>query len=91
MRLALRTTAVAGAAAAMLLPAAPSWPDSAADGSGSRVSCTATLSAPTREAAFGEAAEATGVPEPLLKAVAYMLSRWDDHQGRPSSDGGYGV
>ncbi|MBE3014668.1 N-acetylmuramoyl-L-alanine amidase [Microbispora sp. NEAU-D428] len=91
MRLALRTTAVAGAAMAMLLPAAPCWPESAADGSGSRVSCAATVSAPTREAAFGEAAKATGVPESLLKAVAYMLSRWDDHQGRPSSDGGYGV
>ncbi|WP_169989142.1 N-acetylmuramoyl-L-alanine amidase [Microbispora sp. H10836] len=93
MRLALRTTgitgAVAGAAAALLLPAVPAV--RAADGAAPRVSCAATLSAPTRQAAFGEAARATGAPEPLLKAVAYMLSRWDDHQGRPSSDGGYGV
>ncbi|MEV7808176.1 peptidoglycan recognition family protein [Microbispora sp. NPDC088329] len=93
MRLVPRTTtvAVAGAAAAMLLPAALPGPASAEDGAGPRVSCAATLSAPSRETAFGEAARTTGVPEPLLKAVAYMLSRWDDHKGRPSSDGGYGV
>ncbi|GGO17012.1 hypothetical protein GCM10010116_34380 [Microbispora rosea subsp. aerata] len=90
MRTSHRGIAVAVVAAAALLPAAPAVLASAAT-SAPRVSCAATLSAPTREAAFGEAAKATGVPEPLLKAVAYMLSRWDDHRGRPSSDGGYGV
>ncbi|WP_328854188.1 N-acetylmuramoyl-L-alanine amidase [Microbispora hainanensis] len=90
MRTPHRGVAVAVAAAAALFPAAPSALASTA-AAGPRVSCTATLSAPTRDAAFGEAAKATGAPEPLLKAVAYMLSRWDDHQGKPSSDGGYGV
>ncbi|MEU7886523.1 N-acetylmuramoyl-L-alanine amidase [Microbispora bryophytorum] len=94
MRTPHRGIAVAVVTAAVLFPAAPSvlasTPASTST-AGPEVSCTATLSAPTREAAFGEAATATGVPEPLLKAVAYMLSRWDDHQGRPSADGGYGV
>ncbi|TQS26660.1 N-acetylmuramoyl-L-alanine amidase [Microbispora sp. KK1-11] len=90
MRTPHRGIAVAVAAAAALFPAAPSVLASTST-AGPRVACTATLSAPTREAAFGEAAKAAGVPESLLKAVAYMLSRWDDHQGRPSSDGGYGV
>ncbi|MEV0972492.1 N-acetylmuramoyl-L-alanine amidase [Microtetraspora glauca] len=92
MRSSLRSAAVAGAAAAMLLSVTPAAVGSASEQvSGTRVSCTATLSAPTRDAAFSEAARATGVPESLLKAVSYMLSRWNDHQGRPSDDGGYGV
>ncbi|GLX02051.1 N-acetylmuramoyl-L-alanine amidase [Microtetraspora sp. NBRC 16547] len=92
MRSSLRSAAVASAAAAMLLSAAQAAVGSTFEQAPeTRVSCTATLSAPTREAAFSEAARATGAPESLLKAVSYMLSRWDDHKGRPSSDGGYGV
>ncbi|WP_220503159.1 N-acetylmuramoyl-L-alanine amidase [Microbispora sp. H10885] len=102
MRRATRSAALA--VAALLLPAMPPMPPvSAASAvsaapasatgaqSGAQVSCAATLSAPTRDAAFAAAARDTGVPEPLLKAVSYMLSRWDDHSGRPSADGGYGV
>jgi hypothetical protein len=39
---------------------------------------------------FARAADASGVPEPVLLAVSYMESRWDDHGGRPSTSGGYG-
>ncbi|WP_248960600.1 N-acetylmuramoyl-L-alanine amidase [Sphaerisporangium perillae] len=88
----LRSAATVGVAVAFLLPAAPAaLATGAAGASGPLVSCAATLSAPTRDAAFSEAAKAAGVPESLLKAVSYMESRWDDHQGRPSGDGGYGV
>ncbi|MFC4536599.1 N-acetylmuramoyl-L-alanine amidase [Sphaerisporangium dianthi] len=87
----VRGIAVAGVATAMLLPAAPAALASPGPASAPAVSCAATLAAPTREAAFSAAATAAGVPESLLKAVSYMQSRWDDHEGRPSGDGGYGL
>ncbi|GGL15353.1 amidase [Sphaerisporangium melleum] len=90
MRSAVRGMVVAGVAAAFLLPAA-AVAASAVPASAPPVSCAATVSAPSREAAFTAAAVASGVPETLLKAVSYMRSRWEDHGGRPSSDGGYGL
>jgi hypothetical protein len=43
------------------------------------------------QAAFAAAAREFGVPERVLLAVAYNLSRWEDHGGAPSTWGGYGV
>ncbi|MFG1908013.1 N-acetylmuramoyl-L-alanine amidase [Kribbella sp. NPDC048928] len=40
--------------------------------------------------AFSAAAAKYGVPEPVLLAVSYAESRWDDHGGTPSTTGGYG-
>jgi hypothetical protein len=40
--------------------------------------------------AFSAAAAKYGVPEPVLLAVSYAETRWDDHQGASSTDGGYG-
>jgi len=57
----------------------------------SDVTCDAVVAAPDRESAFAAAGEATGVPVDLLKAVSYMESRWDQHAGTPSADGGYGL
>jgi hypothetical protein len=37
------------------------------------------------------AAARTGVPPALLLAISYVQSRWRDHGGRPSIDGGYGL
>ncbi|AWB91577.1 N-acetylmuramoyl-L-alanine amidase [Aeromicrobium chenweiae] len=42
------------------------------------------------EQAFTRAGQEAGVPAELVKAVSYLQSRWDDHGGRPSADGGYG-
>jgi len=53
--------------------------------------CDDVVAAPDRQAAFDAASEATGVPTDLLKAVSYLESRWDQHAGVPSTDGGYGV
>lgn len=53
--------------------------------------CTAVRSAGSLDEAFGAAAGGTGVPVNLLKAVAYMESRWNQHPGAPSADGGYGL
>ncbi|MGW4643773.1 N-acetylmuramoyl-L-alanine amidase [Sphaerisporangium sp. NPDC004334] len=87
-----RSMAVAGVATAFLLSAgSAALATSAGPASAPSVSCAATVAAPTREAAFAEAAKASRVPEALLKAVSYMQSRWDDHQGRPNGDGGYGL
>lgn len=91
-----RSTALA-AAAGLLLPliplsaadAAPSAPAAAPDGG--VVACDAVLAAGSLDEAFSAAAEATGVPQDLLKAVSYMESRWDQHPGQASADGGYGV
>jgi N-acetyl-anhydromuramyl-L-alanine amidase AmpD len=43
-----------------------------------------------RQAAFAAAASEFGVPERVLLAVSYALSRWETHGGAPSFAGGYG-
>lgn len=40
--------------------------------------------------AFSAAAAEFKVPESILLAVSYNVSRWEDHQGHPSIAGGYG-
>ncbi|HLO03226.1 MAG TPA: N-acetylmuramoyl-L-alanine amidase [Symbiobacteriaceae bacterium] len=45
----------------------------------------------TRQAAFAAAAREFGVPEAILLSVAYNLSRWEQHDGRPSTTAGYGL
>jgi hypothetical protein len=39
---------------------------------------------------FAAAAREFAVPEPLLLAYSYALTRWQDHNGTPSAQGGYG-
>lgn len=41
-------------------------------------------------AAFKAASAQYGVPESVLLAVSYAQSRWDDHEGKSSTSGGYG-
>ncbi|WP_273842767.1 N-acetylmuramoyl-L-alanine amidase [Rubrobacter calidifluminis] len=43
------------------------------------------------EAAFAHASREFGVPESVLKSVAYNESRWDEHLGEVNTSGGYGV
>ena len=43
-----------------------------------------------RQATFAAAAKEFGVPEQVLLAVSYNLSRWENHGGAPSFAGGYG-
>jgi N-acetyl-anhydromuramyl-L-alanine amidase AmpD len=51
----------------------------------------ARVAKPTdRQAAFRAAAAEFGVPESILLAVSYNVSRWDNHGGTPSTSGGYG-
>lgn len=40
---------------------------------------------------FQSAAREFHVPQPVLLAVAYTVSRWEAHPGTPSATGGYGV
>src|SRR5919108_4929891 len=40
--------------------------------------------------AFAAAAREFGVPESVLLAVSYNVSRWELHGGAPSTSGGYG-
>src|SRR5262245_51509069 len=42
------------------------------------------------QAAFVAAAQEFGVPQRVLMAVSYNVSRWDTHAGAPSVAGGYG-
>ena len=42
------------------------------------------------QAQFAAASAEFQVPEPLLLAVSYNLSRWEHHRGAPSVAGGYG-
>src|SRR6266496_609494 len=43
-----------------------------------------------RQAAFAVAAKEFGVPESILLAISYNVSRWETHGGAPSFAGGYG-
>ncbi|ARU61837.1 hypothetical protein CBW65_12955 [Tumebacillus avium] len=43
------------------------------------------------DAAFAQAAEEFQVPKELLMALSYSLTRWQDHNGEPSKDNGYGL
>ncbi|MGH3914299.1 MAG: N-acetylmuramoyl-L-alanine amidase [Pseudonocardiaceae bacterium] len=43
-----------------------------------------------RERDFAAVAQEFGVPEAVLKAVSYALTRWDDRDGEPTRYGGYG-
>jgi hypothetical protein len=43
-----------------------------------------------RQAVFARAAERSGVPQSILLGVSFMESRWDDHDGAPSTSSGYG-
>ncbi|HVX46302.1 MAG TPA: hypothetical protein VHC49_20590, partial [Mycobacteriales bacterium] len=45
----------------------------------------------SRQQAFAAAAAEFGVPRPVLMAVAYNLSRFEQHGGAPSTTGAYGV
>src|SRR5437870_5166166 len=54
------------------------------------VPAAATSAPGDRQATFGAAAKEFGVPEPVLLAVSYNLSRWENHGGAPSFAGGYG-
>src|SRR5690349_10141401 len=40
--------------------------------------------------AFAQAANTSGVPVVLLKAICFLEGRLSNHQGSPSIDGGYG-
>ncbi len=51
----------------------------------------APASPTTLQAAFAAAAKEAGVPERVLLAVSYNVSRWEQHGGAPSTSGGYGV
>jgi hypothetical protein len=43
-----------------------------------------------RQAEFAAAAAEYGVPESVLLGVSYLQSRWTDHDGDPSTAGGFG-
>jgi N-acetyl-anhydromuramyl-L-alanine amidase AmpD len=45
---------------------------------------------PDRQSVFTRAARVSGVPRAVLLGVSYMESRWDDHDGSPSTAGGFG-
>jgi N-acetyl-anhydromuramyl-L-alanine amidase AmpD len=43
------------------------------------------------QAAFAQASREFGVPQSVLLAVSYNETRWEQHAGRPSTWGGYGL
>ncbi|OIJ64078.1 hypothetical protein WN71_030970 [Streptomyces mangrovisoli] len=52
---------------------------------------TATADGRRLQRQFDAAAAEFGVPDAVLLAVSYQESRWESHQGRPSTTGNYGV
>jgi N-acetyl-anhydromuramyl-L-alanine amidase AmpD len=73
--IALSGTLLAGAAPAGLSPAL----------------AAETTAADSLQAEFAAAAQEFGVPESVLLAVSYNLSRWEHHDGLPSTSAGYGL
>lgn len=57
----------------------------------SPVLATDSIGDETRQAEFAAAAQEFGVPESILLSVSYNLSRWEQHEGRPSTTAGYGL
>ncbi len=85
-----RRLMVAGLCAAVLLPvgyglaqANPAGAHSGAQQPGEQQ--------PGEQQAFAAAAHEFGVPQNVLLAVAYNESRWEQHDGQPSTSGSYGV
>jgi len=61
--------------------------------SGDQHAATAATPGPASTAAaeaFRAASAQYGVPESVLLAVSYAETRWDDHQGKSSTSGGFG-
>ncbi|GAC42999.1 negative regulator [Paenibacillus popilliae ATCC 14706] len=44
----------------------------------------------TLQQLFSTVAKEFNVPEPILLSVSYNLTRWESHNGEPSTSGGYG-
>lgn len=86
---ALTPAAFAGTAASTAASTSASTGRSAAGTS--TINCSWTSNpAITLDDAFARSAAATSVPATVLKAVSYLESAWDNHEGLPSADGGYG-
>ncbi|MFJ6753076.1 N-acetylmuramoyl-L-alanine amidase [Streptomyces sp. NPDC091266] len=79
-RSALRRSATAVAAAALLLPLVSAAPSAGAGQPGPDA----------LQRAFTDAAARFHVPRSVLLGVSYLESRWDGHSGAPSVSGGYG-
>ncbi|NYI04782.1 N-acetylmuramoyl-L-alanine amidase [Allostreptomyces psammosilenae] len=77
-------------AAALLALAALAAPGSTATAGTAPGPAGENAPAEGRQADFAAASAATGVPTAVLLGVAYLESRWDAHQGTPSTDAGYG-
>ncbi|TDO49809.1 N-acetylmuramoyl-L-alanine amidase [Kribbella sp. VKM Ac-2527] len=58
--------------------------------SGSQPTAVASMPSPGLASAFQAASQQYGVPESVLLALSYAETRWDDHQGKSSTSGGYG-
>ena len=74
--------------AALALPISVAGMSSA--GSPTAVAAAPVPSAGSVAEAFRSAAQQYGVPESILLAVSYAETRWDDHQGKASTSGGFG-
>ncbi|MFJ8622267.1 hypothetical protein ACIRD3_05415, partial [Kitasatospora sp. NPDC093550] len=79
---------VAGLLALAAVGAAPAAHARSDDGTAASV---VPASALVLQRQFTAAAEEFGVPPGLLLALAYQESRWESHQGAPSTTGNYGV
>ena len=58
---------------------------------GGAVTAAAQTPGTTLQAGFAAAAREFGVPENVLLAVSYNETRWESHQGHPSTSGAWGV
>ncbi|MFC5451603.1 N-acetylmuramoyl-L-alanine amidase [Paenibacillus aestuarii] len=51
----------------------------------------AVIQSDSLQDAFTAAAKEFGVPESILLSVSYNLTRWEHHNGEPSTSAGYGI
>jgi hypothetical protein len=84
MRSPSRVAALAVLSTVVLAPAVPAEADHRPPASAGPAPVT------PRQEDYAAAARAHGVPESVLLGVSYLMSRWDQNNGLPSTSGGYG-
>ncbi|MDX6277596.1 MAG: hypothetical protein QOJ72_1724, partial [Nocardioidaceae bacterium] len=90
MRTGLPRVTIAVAGAGLIAAMVPAAVANAAPTRTASVNCSWAGPAVSLDDAFTRSAAASGVPVDVLKAVSYLESRWDAHEGKASADGGYG-
>ncbi|RDI41890.1 N-acetylmuramoyl-L-alanine amidase [Falsibacillus pallidus] len=88
---AAKATAAIAISTSMLFPLASSHQAAFSNVHNVLAAETQSVDSAYLQEAFKKAAKEFGVPENILLSVSYNMTRWEQHNGKPSTSGGYGV